>query len=46
VADGRGQDVLVGFKVLIVLGEAAERLRDIVRDRGLLGDDEGLGHNK
>jgi hypothetical protein len=27
-----------------VLGEAAERLRDIVRDRGLLGNDEGFGH--
>jgi hypothetical protein len=27
-----------------VLGEAAERLRDVVRDRWLLGDDEGFAH--
>lgn len=44
VADGGGQHVLVGFKVLIVLGEAAKRLRDVVRDRRLLGDDEGFRH--
>ncbi len=44
MADRRRQHVLVGFKVLIVLGKAAERLRDIVRDRWLLGDDESFGH--
>jgi hypothetical protein len=27
-----------------VLGKAAKRLRDVVRDRRLLGDDEGFGH--
>jgi hypothetical protein len=42
VTDGGGQHVLVGFKVLIVLGKAAQRLRDVVRDRRLLGDDEGF----
>ncbi len=45
MADCGRQHVLVRFKVLIVLGKAAERLRDIVRDRGLLCDDESLGHN-
>ena len=45
VADRGGQDVFVGFKVLIVLGEAAERLRDIVRDRRFLSNDEGLAHS-
>ena len=44
MADRRGENELVGFKILIVLGEAAERLRDVVRDRGLLGDDEGFAH--
>jgi hypothetical protein len=27
-----------------VLGEAAQRLGDVVRDGGLLGDDEGFCH--
>ena len=44
VADGRRQHVLVGLEILIVLGEAAQRLGDVVRDGGLLGDDEGFGH--
>jgi hypothetical protein len=44
VADGGGQHVLVGLEVLIVLGEAAKRLGDIVRDGWLLGDDEGFAH--
>ncbi len=45
MADRGGQDVFVGFKVLIVLGEAAERLRDVVRDRWFLSNDEGLAHS-
>ncbi len=44
MADGRREDVFVGFEVLIVLGEAAERLRDIVRDGRLLGNDERFCH--
>jgi hypothetical protein len=44
VTHGRREHEFVVFEVLIVLGEAAERLGDIVRNRGLLGDDEGFGH--
>ena len=44
VADRRRQHVLLGLEVLIVLGEAAQRLGDVVRDGGLLGDDEGFCH--
>jgi hypothetical protein len=44
MADGGRQYVLIRFEVLIVLGEAAQRLRDIVRDRRFLGNDESLVH--
>src|SRR5690606_22879361 len=44
VADRGRQHVLVRFEIFIMPGKAAKRLRDVVRDRRLLGDDERLGH--
>src|SRR5262245_10387323 len=41
---GRRQNIVVAFEVVVVFLEAAERARDIVRDRRLLGDDELLAH--
>ena len=45
VADGGRKHVVVAFVVLVVLGEAAQRARDVVRDGRLLGDDQGFGHD-
>jgi hypothetical protein len=44
VANRRGEDVVVTLKVLVVLGEATQRARDISGDRRFFGNDEGLGH--
>ncbi len=48
VADGRGHDVARVLVVLVVLvelaGHGGQRAHDVLRDAGLLGDDEGLAH--
>ena len=44
VANRRGEDVVVALKVLVVLGEATQRARDISGDRRFFGNDESLGH--
>ena len=44
VPDRRREHALVALVVVAVPREAAERARDVVRDGGLFGDDEFLGH--
>ena len=45
MADRRGQHVVVRLEILIVLGKAAQALRNVVCDRGLLSNDERFGHD-
>ncbi len=44
VADGRRQDVVVGLEVVLLLGEAAQRTGDVLRDGRLFRDDQLLAH--
>jgi hypothetical protein len=44
VSDGGRKDVIVALKVIIVLGETTERLRDVGRHRRLFRDDERFSH--
>jgi hypothetical protein len=44
VTDGEGDDVVVALEVAVVVGEAAQRTRNVPGDARLLGDDEGFGH--
>ncbi len=44
VADCRRDDVLVVLEVVAFLGDLAEGAGKVLRDAGLLGDDEGFGH--
>jgi hypothetical protein len=44
VANRRRKDEVVAFVVLVVLGEATQRARDISGDRRFFGNDESLGH--
>ena len=44
VADRRRQDELVALEVVALLGEAAQRPRDVGGHGGLLGDDQGFSH--
>ncbi len=46
MADGRRYDVLVVFEVFVMLGKATENTHDVIRDRWLLGDDQGFGHER
>jgi hypothetical protein len=46
VAHRRRQHVVVAFEVIALAHEAAERARDVGRDRRFLGDDEFLAHAK
>jgi hypothetical protein len=45
VANCRGKDVVVAFVVFVMLGKAAQSLRDVVRDGRLFGDDQCFGHD-
>jgi hypothetical protein len=44
VADRGRQHVVFGFEEVLFLGETAQRAGNVLRDRGLLGDDELFGH--
>ena len=44
MADGGGDDILVVLEVVAVLGDFAERARDVRGDARFFGNDEGFGH--
>jgi hypothetical protein len=44
MADGRRQHVVVALEIFALLGEAAQRARDVLGDGGLLGNDQLFAH--
>jgi hypothetical protein len=45
MADSRRNDFVVGFKITVVFGKAAQGFGDVVGDRGFFGNDECFGHD-
>ena len=46
VADGRADHLVFALEVVVMLGEAAERARDVRGDGGFLGDDQLFAHGR